>query len=782
MRMTKLVMSRDTDGGGGGAPPDTPLPPPGAASSSENSPVFDFIKTLSPIATSKRLYTAPNAQLFKSSDLAHTSSIFTSPQVTDSRKGSKISIGNTSARLSQEGLCSCCHTTQIGTSCYIKQSEVMTIPSENCSTDCSLSQAYHDSPGNASILRNNLPQRIQLSSNTLGNDKREDDISGKTDHAKLPFFDHSGLDKLEQSTSGINIQKRDLTKKHNDELACNWDYLNIQCGSSVVPTPNLRLDTSAQLVETPRNDNVMHSKSLLPITQTNLENAGRKLFHGSADCYEQSLVDNVSSNYVSGIPPCHSLSQLVQDHQFIDTLEVPSDCMAMHHSAVTHYLRGSCNRNLFNEKVRDPIMSVHRVSTPCSPPRTTRWRSYSDDNYLNPVVSPVCPLPGLDLHFDALSQMPKDMVLGDSKATENPFKKKKSAVNSTLLTSEHNSEMNSVVPGNQPVSNTNEMNTSTQNNYSSQATTTTNAGDSGQENPKRKRQKCQSGDVDSFKRCSCKKSKCLKLYCECFAAKVHCSGSCSCRGCFNDDSHEETILSTRSRIESRNPLAFAPKVIRSCGSGLAFGEDSTATPASSRHKRGCNCKKSYCLKKYCECFESGVGCSMSCRCESCKNSFGIRKGIQLLDNEETERVDPKKKAPLKEELPWIIKLNAFGETYRVLPNDILCTTPSIESHRALVLPPSECSKTLLSSTTFSQLYSPSKTDVLPSPYRSYTQMILENDTSADMQQGDSSCTAGFKVVSPNKKRVSPMRSRSDRQLVLNSIPSFPSLTGDACQQ
>jgi hypothetical protein len=30
------------------------------------------------------------------------------------------------------------------------------------------------------------------------------------------------------------------------------------------------------------------------------------------------------------------------------------------------------------------------------------------------------------------------------------------------------------------------------------------------------------------------------------------------------------------------------------------------TPASARHKRGCNCKKSLCLKKYCECYQVGA--------------------------------------------------------------------------------------------------------------------------------------------------------------------------------
>ena len=37
---------------------------------------------------------------------------------------------------------------------------------------------------------------------------------------------------------------------------------------------------------------------------------------------------------------------------------------------------------------------------------------------------------------------------------------------------------------------------------------------------------------------------------------------------------------------------------------------------------GCRCKKSACLKKYCECFEAGVTCGEKCKCLDCLNYDG----------------------------------------------------------------------------------------------------------------------------------------------------------------
>ncbi|XP_068648595.1 uncharacterized protein [Aristolochia californica] len=177
-----------------------------------------------------------------------------------------------------------------------------------------------------------------------------------------------------------------------------------------------------------------------------------------------------------------------------------------------------------------------------------------------------------------------------------------------------------------------------------------------QTSPRKKRKRATPNvENEVCKRCNCKKSKCLKLYCECFAAGVYCAEPCTCQECFNKPEYEDTVLATRHQIESRNPLAFAPKVVQQITeSPQNSGEDGNwTTPASARHKRGCNCKKSLCLKKYCECYQAGVGCSEGCRCEGCKNVFGKKEactGITGLEHRKAEDERWVKEGPWKVEV------------------------------------------------------------------------------------------------------------------------------------
>ncbi|KFW61479.1 Tesmin, partial [Pygoscelis adeliae] len=111
-------------------------------------------------------------------------------------------------------------------------------------------------------------------------------------------------------------------------------------------------------------------------------------------------------------------------------------------------------------------------------------------------------------------------------------------------------------------------------------------------------------------------------YCDCFANGDFCN-NCNCNNCYNNQLHETERFKAIKACLDRNPEAFLPKIGQ-----RKLGE------IKPHHNKGCNCKRSGCLKNYCECFEAKIMCSSICKCIGCKNyeeSPGEKKQLNVLN-------------------------------------------------------------------------------------------------------------------------------------------------------
>ncbi|KAH8384842.1 hypothetical protein KR093_009687, partial [Drosophila rubida] len=175
------------------------------------------------------------------------------------------------------------------------------------------------------------------------------------------------------------------------------------------------------------------------------------------------------------------------------------------------------------------------------------------------------------------------------------------------------------------------------------------------------------------KHCNCSKSQCLKLYCDCFANGEFCQ-DCTCKDCFNNLDYEvKRERAIRSCLE-RNPSAFKPKITAPNSGDMRL------------HNKGCNCKRSGCLKNYCECYEAKIPCSAMCKCVGCRN-MEDRPDVDMdsMDSLADVKLHPNKMKDLNGAYSQDNRSNVYL-TDDVIEATIMCMISRIVMHEKQNLP------------------------------------------------------------------------------------------------
>ena len=107
--------------------------------------------------------------------------------------------------------------------------------------------------------------------------------------------------------------------------------------------------------------------------------------------------------------------------------------------------------------------------------------------------------------------------------------------------------------------------------------------------------------------CTCKKTKCIKKYCECFSSGNLCY-NCKCENCENKPYYIENKSNIKKEEEN-----------------IELDEDEN----EEKKLIICTCSKSGCNKNYCECFKAKVKCNNKCRCIKCLNKQDEKKELEV---------------------------------------------------------------------------------------------------------------------------------------------------------
>ena len=121
--------------------------------------------------------------------------------------------------------------------------------------------------------------------------------------------------------------------------------------------------------------------------------------------------------------------------------------------------------------------------------------------------------------------------------------------------------------------------------------------------------------------CTCTRTQCQKKYCACFSSGNYCQG-CDCKGCLN------------IKRDNNNNIIQEGEKIYDNQKDKEINIQNNLCQENKAQAIVCNCTKSRCMKKYCECYKMNIDCGNLCRCIDCqnKNNQNIYSNISLNNN------------------------------------------------------------------------------------------------------------------------------------------------------